>query len=318
LRAVRRALLVIAALLLLGAPAASAAKRRPAKCNGEARLCDRRFDRVVIPATHNSMSAASLGWTIPNQTRSIPRQLADGVRGFLIDTHYASRRADGKVYTEPNEQKTPTSGLYLCHEFCHIGATPLVTGLRWFAKYLKAHPRNVIVIVQEDHISPQDYASAVRKAGLERYVYRGKAGRPWPTLRTMIRRHHQVVMLAEQKAAGVSWEHRAYAGIVQETPYTFKQPALLTKSADWNHSCRANRGGKTASLFLMNHWSPSTPGNPPDLALARKVNATKVLVGRATACHKRRGHWPTLVAVDQYTEGGLLAAVRRLNTLIAR
>jgi hypothetical protein len=312
---VRRILLVTAALLLLTAPAAVAAAK-PARCNGEARLCDRRFNHVVIPATHNSMSAASLGWSIPNQTRSIPRQLADGVRGFLIDTHYASRRADGKVYTD--ETKTPTSGLFLCHVYCHIGATRLVDGLRWFTRYLKAHPRNVLVIVQEDHIAPKDWAAAVRRAGLAHYVFRGHAGRPWPTLRTMIRRHQQVVMLAEQRSGGIPWEHRAYAGILQETPYTWTQPSLLTRPKNWNASCRPNRGGRTGSLFLMNHWSPSTPAATPDLALARRVNARKVLVGRAKACRKRRGTWPTLVAVDQYTEGGLLAAVRQLNTLIAR
>ena len=78
-----------------------------------------------------------------------------------------------------------------------------------------------------------------------------------------------------------------------------------------------NRGGRTGSLFLFNHWSPPTAPAQPDHATARKVNAYATLVGRAKACHARRGRWPNLVAVDDYRDGGLFAAVRRLNTLIA-
>jgi len=310
----RRAVLALLAALVLLPSAASAAHRRawPRSCNGSPSLCDRPFDRVVLPATHNSMSAASLGWAIPNQQVGIPAQLRDGIRGFLIDTHYAHTGPDGKLVTDAT--KTPQSKPYLCHEVCAIGATPLVDGLRAMARYLRAHPSNVLLIDQEDYISTRDFAREVRRAGLLRYVYRGQPGPQWPTLRWMIRHHQQVVMLSEHVASGVPWDHLDYAGIVQETPYTWNTPDLLTDPANWPASCVPNRGGRVGSLFLMNHWSPPVAPSPDTSA---KVNATSVIVGRALACRKARGLMPTIVAVDMYRSGGLFAAVRRLNALLA-
>ena len=37
------------------------------KCNGHAELCDRPFDEVAYPMTHNAMSNAEAGWI--SQTR---------------------------------------------------------------------------------------------------------------------------------------------------------------------------------------------------------------------------------------------------------
>ncbi len=312
-----RLLLALLTLALLAAPAAASAKRKaPVRCNGEARLCDRRLDKVVFPATHNSMSARSLGWLIPNQPFAIPRQLGDGVRGFLFDTHYGSLRSDGKVHND--DTKTPQSKVYLCHELCQLGAEPLVTVLRQVKRFLVKHPRTVLVFDQEDYVTPQDFGREMVKAGLNHYVYRGRTHKPWPKLRTMIRSHQQIVSLAEHDATGLPWQHLDYAGIVQETPYTFKTPNLLTDPANWYASCAPNRGGTTGSLFLMNHWSPDIPPSQPDPATANRVNAYKTLVGRSKACHKRRGRWPNLVAVDNYRNGGLFAAVRKLNSLIVR
>src|SRR5262249_49336578 len=54
-------------------------------CNGHAELCDRRLNEVTFAATHNSMSSArEPGWYFGQHDASIPRQLEDGIRAFLI------------------------------------------------------------------------------------------------------------------------------------------------------------------------------------------------------------------------------------------
>jgi hypothetical protein len=303
-------LLAAAALVLALVPATAspaAARGWPQRCNGEAALCDRPFDRVVLPATHNAMSARALGWQLPNQQLSIPDQLRRGIRGFLIDTYYASRRSGGAVVIDP--VKTPRSGLYVCHVLCELGATPLVDVLRAMRDHLRAHPDSVLAVINEDSIAPRDFRRAVRRSGLIRHVYRRRPG-PWPTLRRMIRSHRQVVMLAERDAGTVPWYHEAYEGVLQETPFTFARPELLTDPAQWEASCRPNRGGTTGSLFLMNHWSPPFAPSPAGAAV---VNAAQVIAGRAATCARVRGRLPTLVAVDMFPAGGLLEAVRWLN-----
>ncbi len=308
-RARRLALPVVAVAALVAAlPAAAAAARPPETCNGFAALCARSFDRVVLPATHNSMSASALGWQIPNQQLTIRDQLRLGIRGLLIDTYYAHRRADGVVVNDP--APTPESDLYVCHVLCELGATPLAEVLRAMRSFLRADPGNVLLVVNEDHVAPADFARAVRRSGLRRHVYRGPPGPRWPTLAEMIRRRRQLVLLAERDAGTVRWYHEAYAGIVQETPYTWPQPRQLTDPAQWEASCRPNRGGTTGSLFLMNHWSPPLAPSPAGSAV---VNAADVIAGRAATCARVRGRLPTVIAVDMFPAGGLLAAVRRLN-----
>jgi hypothetical protein len=303
-------LLVILIALAAASPASAALT-----CNGSSRLCGKRFDKVVLPATHNSMSAASLGFQIPNQPVGIPDQLKDGVRGFLIDTHYGRRQADGSVVTDDDGRATQGKrGTYLCHVVCQIGATPLEPVLRSMRSFLREHPGNVLLLDVEDYITPKDFARAMRKSGLLKYVYRGSTGPKWPKLSTMIKRRQQVVVLAEHRASpGLKWLHLDYRGIVQETRYTWDPAALITDPANWPASCAPNRGGTKGSLFLMNHWSPPTPRQQSDPVADAQVNAQDVLVGRARACQTVRGLMPTIVAVDQFKTGGLIAAVKELN-----
>ena len=104
----RWAVVAIAALVVGGSVAAfastggtSAPAAEPVDdCNGSAELCDRPLAEVVLPATHNSMSAPLPGWYSAEQEKGIPGQLDAGVRGLLIDTHYADELSDGKVRTE--------------------------------------------------------------------------------------------------------------------------------------------------------------------------------------------------------------------------
>jgi hypothetical protein len=297
----------IAVAFATAAPAAGAALR---PCNGDPSLCGRTLDRVVLPATHNSMSNAAAGWAIPNQQVGIPEQLRAGVRGFLIDTYYAHRDSGGTLVTDP----APVAGsqLYLCHVACSIGATPLIDALRGIRRWLEAHPRNVLLFINEDYTRPEDFAAVVRASGLRRHVYGGKLGTRWPKLRKLIARKRQVVMLSQGDTGSVRWYHNGYAGLLQETPYNWVTPDLLTDPTRWPASCVANRGGTTGGLFLMNHWSPPVAPSPATSAV---VNATQTLVKRAQVCRLVRGKWPTLVAVDMFQSGGLFEAVRQLNAL---
>lgn len=302
-------------LLLLCALAATAlylatSTAAAAGCNGDPRLCDRRFDRVVLPAAHNAMSAADSGFQFPNQRISMAKQLALGIRGFLIDVYYGHVMPDGKVVKD--DVKTPASQLYLCHAVCENGAMPLADGLKVFEDFLAANPSNVLQFVVEDYVSPDDLTAAFDASGLGARAYRGTTGAKWPTLRQMIRGNQQVVVLAEHVAGAQPWYHLAYKGIVQETPYSWRRPSEITSPRKWRASCKPNRGGIKGSLFLMNHWSPPFA---PTATTSRTVNAKKVVVGRAKACRKRRGRLPTIVAADMVDSGFLVAAVRELNGL---
>ncbi|WP_270023694.1 hypothetical protein [Solirubrobacter phytolaccae] len=318
---------------LLGGGGARADAAEPAGvCNGHRELCDRRLDQVVLPATHNSMSAIQPGWFSAEQDAPIADQLADGVRGLLIDTHYGDRLANGRVRTELDAGLADLTGddigpqaraaalrmreragfrgpgergIFLCHTLCELGATPLDEALATLRAFLVTHPGEVVVVINEDYVKPADFVAAVRRADLERLVWT-PTGTP-PTLGELVETDRRLVLLAEHHAGGAPWYRAAYDGVVQETPYAFKHPQQLATP----DSCRPNRGTPGAPLLLLNHWITTDPAPLP--ANAERVNAHGPLLRRARECTRVRGHVPNLVAVNFYRRGDLFGVVDELN-----
>ena len=313
------AALGLALTLSLGllAPSTAGAVKRP--CNGHPGLCSRTLDRVVLPGSHNSMSAERLGWNLPNQTYGIPGQLARGARAFLIDTYYGREVAGGAI-----EDLTKAEGaeagakIYLCHASCGGGASGLTEVFGQVAEFLRQNPREVLVFVNEDYVMADDFAAAVGESGLIDYVY----DRPldqWPTLNEMIGSNGRVLFLAQSDAGEVPWYHRAYDGPMRETPYTFNfysdaDYGKLTDPARLEESCQPNRGENRGGLFLMNHWMLAS-GVTPLREVARVVNRKSVLVNRARVCKQVRGKMPTILAVDFFGTGDVTGAALALNGL---
>ena len=119
------------------------------------------------------MSVPLPGWYSSEQDAPIADQLADGVRGLLIDTHYADRLPNGKLRTYFGSREelrrqakqdgvSPDAvdaalrirdrlgfegegerGMYLCHTFCELGGTPLGVGADDIHDFLVANPDEV-------------------------------------------------------------------------------------------------------------------------------------------------------------------------------
>lgn len=269
-----------------GAPAQEAPEPRVPEsataCNGFDALCDRRYDQVAYPTTHNAMSNEDAGWFAPNQRHGVARQLADGVRALMLDTHY-----DGR---------TPS----VCHGTCLAGSRPLYDELRVIRRFLKAHPREVVTLLFEPHVAVDDMVGTLRRSGLVRYAYTHRQGAPWPTLREMIDLDQRLVIFTEDHGGSPAWYHDLWAH-TWETPYHFESLGELT--------CRKNRGTGGASLFLLNHFIT----NPfPSRTAAREANREAVLGARAETCMEQ-GQLPNFVAVDFYDRGDLFRVVDRLN-----
>jgi hypothetical protein len=315
-----------------------AATARPAgaisACNGYPELCDRPLNEVAFATTHNSMAAADIDdWMFPNQERGLRRQFEDGVRGFLVDVHYGVP-VGGRIKTQiENEEaarakyeaslgkegvdaalrirnrlvgkETGPRDVYLGHGFCELGATRFVDALQEMRDVLVANPGEVvIIIIQDEGVTPADVADCFARSGLEDLVYRGAVTPPWPTLRELIERDERVLVFAENQAQGVPWYHLAFE-VFQETPYRFLDPSQFSN--------QPGRGGRSGSLLLMNHWIETLPAPRP--SNAEIVNAAGVLLPRALACREERGMMPNLIAVDFYRTGDLLKVVRALNGL---
>ncbi len=336
----RLALVGVVALALLGAavawlrsPASLPGARFTGECNGSAALCDRTLDQVVFPGAHNAMAAADVpGWMLPNQEQGMGAQLRHGIRALLFDVHDGVPVA-GRIKTSLAGETTSLAryeeavgpqgfaaamrirdrlvgppqgpqGPYLCHGFCELGSQPLVQGLREIRDFLIEDPGAVLVLIIEDYVPPAEIAQAFQESGLVAYVYRGRPGPPWPTLRRMIESDERVLATAEHENDAVPWYFRAY-DLMEETPYHFESPGQL--------SCRPNRGGDGKSLFLMNHWIDTTPAPKP--SYAELLNRRDAIVARARQCQRERGKLPNVIAVDFAMTGDVVGAAAELNGL---
>ncbi len=307
-----------------------------AVCNGAATLCDRRLHEVVLAATHNSMASADRpDWLFPQQEHGIGTQLRDGIRALLIDVHYGTPAGD-RVRTDLDDPNTVAQaervlgpdgtaaamrirdrlvgsaegrrGLYLCHGFCELGASPLDPTLREIREFMVRNPEEVLLVVVEDYVAPNELARAIEVSGLVDFVYHEPdgvdRGAPWPTLRELIARDERVVVLLESGRDDVSWLLPAFE-VMQETPYAF------TTTSD-TLSCEPNRGGTTGSLFQVNHWITTTPAALPSNATV--LNTRARLHERVRRCERERGLRVNVLAVDFYRTGDVLGVVEELNS----
>jgi hypothetical protein len=273
------------------------------------------------------MASAADRFVPPNQRRDMRAQLRHGIRAFQIDAFHGTPRG-GRVYTDlsgplgdvaelsPAAVRTaqavhrrlgaPPPGtpydVYLCHVFCELGAVRMLDAMQVVRAFLDQHPREVLVMVIEDYVTPDALLDVLGTAGLASELLAVDPGAPFPTLGQMIAAGTRLQVSLEHGASPPTLPN-AFDGLVQETPFTFRRPAGLERAS----SCTTNRGTPDAPILQFNHWV--TPAEP---VTARRVNSS-ILRDRLARCTHVRGRGPTLVAVDFAEQGDLLELVTRLN-----
>ncbi len=259
------------------------------RCNGHAALCDRRLDEVTLAMTHNAMSSAEEGWLGPNQTWAIPRQLEDGIRGFMLDTY----EVDGEVV--------------LCHGVCDLGQSDLVDVLDGFRSFLEAHPHEVLWFVLQDGASPEATVRAFDDAGLTPFAATLDPEQPLPTLRALVDAGTPLIVSTEsdRRATAPAWYHHAYT-LAWDNPYAAKTPE--------DFSCDRLRGDQDNPLFLLNHFLTAPIALP---SLAEQANPADVLIDHVQRCEDAHGTRVNALAVDFYELGDVLSVVDRLNGVTA-
>ncbi len=279
--AVAVAVVAVAGVIILSGGGDEAPAATPLTCNGFVALCNRPLNDVALAATHNAMASVTLPrWFFGQQDGTIRDQLDQGIHGLLIDTYYGFAvrggvRTDLETLPKRNvaeeqlgapavnaatriRSRLPAGtggerGIFLCHGFCELGSVTLASALSDLRSFLVSHPGEVLVVINQDEgVTPADIEKAFAQAGLLDLVYRGPLG-PFPTLRQMIDSNQRLLVMAENDAGDIPWYRLAYAHALQETPFRFTGAAQLTDSAKLAASCRPHRGHQR---------SPAVPAQP--------------------------------------------------------
>lgn len=260
----------------------------PLPCNGHVEFCSRPYNRLVFPGTHNSYANLSKGFweATANQNRDLPRQLEDGIRVFLLDAY-------------------PDGGrVRLCHSLCWLGHLDHRDALDQIQAFLLTHPREVLTLIYEDHISPSRIEGDFLSAGLVDYVYTHAPGTPWPTLGRMIESGQRLVVFGENGHPPPLWYHHLW-DLAWDNPYR------NNRFSDFR--CELGRGKPGNDLFLFNHWLNTRLLNFPSEEKAMWVNDMEVLYPRVMDCIAKANRLPNFIAVNFYEHGDLLKVVDLLN-----
>jgi hypothetical protein len=331
----------VAALLVVVVVVTGAESEQPAQaavpangCNGSKALCNRQLNEIAFAGTHNSFSAAdSPGWYITNQRHTIPRQLEDGIRLFLIDAHWGVELDNGKVLTDfDTEQRnrnkvvkalppdvlaaaerlvggrlggTTADGdpdVWLCHTVCELGATRMTDVLVDYRKFLEANRGEVLILFVEPYVKPSELAKRFESAGLSRYLATLSRDEPLPTLGELVDSNKRVIVFAEKDADGTYPWYLDGFSFVQDTPLGATNVKQL--------SCTRERGDADSPLLMLNNWADVFP---PQLRANRPFQTKKFLLQRAHECARKRGMPVNMIAVDFSDQGDVVEAVKQLN-----
>ncbi len=317
--------LALTSIVIVASPPSAAA--HTFRCNGLARLCSRTVGEVAFPTAHNAMSSPHDGFRGPNQGKPMSWQLDHGIRGFQIDAYEGVAVGD-RVWTNlqgafaqraPDQSTalvsaavaiherlgapptgTPTE-VYLCHVLCEIGAVRMSEELRTVRAFLDRNPDEVLLFVIEDYVPPQRLRTLFDDAGLGNELVAYTPGVPLPTLGKMIQAHRRLLVSLENGDGGAQLSN-AFAGLVEETPYSFARVTDLRGTV----SCSDNRGMPGSPIFQLNHWV-----TPPLRRSAPAAN--RLLATRIDTCRSARGRIPTLLAIDFADQSNVVRIANRLN-----
>ena len=256
-------------------------------CNGQSSWCERPYNELAYATTHNSMSNEAEGWIAPNQRHNILTQLKDGIRALMIDTHYKTNKG----------KELPT----LCHGSCMFGSKPLAEALVELEAFLRCNPNEVVTLIIEAYVSPEDTVAAFEAAGLTKYTYSHTRGQAWPTLGKMIADNRRLVVLSDE-SGHADWYMDVWAHAF-ETPFSVSSPEDL--------KCVKNRGEDDNALFILNHFLTTLTASEQ---MADKVNQNPFFITRAKECQDHFGQMPNFLTADFYSIGDVLEVTTTLNT----
>ncbi|MGW3914544.1 RICIN domain-containing protein [Streptomyces sp. NPDC005070] len=281
----------------------------------------RTLDQVTFLTAHNAYANGVDGGFappfvnfVPNQKRGINQQLADGVRGFMLDLH-----------------QTP-DGAILCHNSCTLVSRPVAlwVDLQRMVDFLKQHPDQFVTVFLEDYVDPGVLrAELARVNGLSDVLYRpdqtGVREHGWPKLADLTAAGHRLLVFTDHsrssdESAGLT---RDSFGVMYQREWTVENYWSMGSglgSSDWSCYSRWYDAGTNVPLtrtetgfrplFVMNHFRDVT------ISGTAGTDNTKLADRARRFCEPAGRKKPNYLAVDRYDLGDPASAVNTLNAYV--
>ncbi|KJZ79546.1 hypothetical protein HIM_01015 [Hirsutella minnesotensis 3608] len=287
------------ALWRLSVALLSCAGSAAAACNGNDKLCGRRYSDITFIGTHNS---AFVGDTpFHNQFVSVTEQLDSGVRFLQAQTHDQFGRIE------------------LCHTSClELDVGPLSDYLNEVSEWMSRHPDDVVTLLltNGDAIPMEKFDAVFSGANLTQYVFRPKgvvAKAQWPTLQELIKAKTRLIVFMDyhtdqSKVNYIMSEFDYY----WETPYGITDKNFPTCSVD-----RPTNGDTKKLMGIMNHMLNFQIGKIvfPNMIDAASTNSVASIQKQVDLCKSQGRPQPSVILLDWVNIGEAQKAQQLLNKL---
>ena len=117
--------------------------------------------------------------------------------------------------------------VYLCHQFCELGAVLFSDVVDVLRRFLEEHPGEVLVIVIQDELAAEELTPVLEDGGLDPYLATIDPTVPLPTLGSMVESGRRLVIGLENGDLGPAIPNVYDGGLVQEVPYKYPSVAKL-------------------------------------------------------------------------------------------
>ncbi len=251
----------------------------------------KKYSEVCFPSTHNSFNYLNgpHNYIYPNQRYDIPKQLEDGIRGYMIDIH-----DQDKLIPLHDE-------VFVFHEYAILGKEQLAAVLTYFSDFLVAHPKEIITIIFDCTVSDsKKVAEIFEHHPLYNYLYHYQDSIGWLTIEQMIQQNERCVVFSHCNGYS-DW-------YLNQNQYCFENDYNNHEASDYN--CRIIRGDTSKDVFIMNHFLYNTFRRKEVNAATNKYPN---LMAHIETCKSKTKKYPNFLTVDWYDKGDLFKVVNEIN-----
>ncbi|MEB0039164.1 MULTISPECIES: hypothetical protein [unclassified Pseudomonas] len=269
---------------------------------------DKSFDQYSWVTTHNSYEK------INQNLAELPRQLRDGVRGFMLDLYV-------------NDTNKAAEVIKVCHKTIACYGAWSNQLKNEFIPFLKDNPSEVVTLFLETYVERKHLQTVFETIPeLAHYSFNPDnfSGSNWPTLSEMAKNNNRLILLTDR--AHVSGDYTVNGKtitVLYESDWVVSNHwstlGMTTLSHDWSCPARnpnlpistakvnqATGKGSWNRLFLMNQFHG---GTSTIFDSAAKDNNLTYLARRVETC----GKTPNFIGINNYQNGDTTPYAKALS-----
>jgi hypothetical protein len=276
---------------------------------------DRYYHEVIFLTAHNAFSNEEDGYVQPQQKWSLTKQLENGIRGFMLDTHYSSGLFGN------------TKKVRLCHYNAAITQmflrpfngkpTTFIKSLKIIKQFLEKHQKEIITLFLENYTQSNDIDNAISKSGIGDLILKPSDWNPgtesgWPHIKWLQKHNKRVIIFNQRGESNYCFDewicHYENQYGTTDTNRAIKERAeSVEKANNFRH------------LYVMNYF-PHFYIKPVQRINFNKINSegtnrllAKSLSNGLSAKQIYKNRYPNFIAVDYVNEGNLITLVNQIN-----